>query len=510
MLRINLRNSILQDIQYKRDVLSLKNLFFTINNNDQIISLWILYDELYKKALISRANPDNNWFVRRLIVNQIMDLKKKIPDQEKLFPFLDSLILISIDINSRILESFKKNVPQLKPTIISNTGNKILIPSNSSGSSCFCDSVLVAMFLSTNKYDIIIDETIIPFSFFWEDERLQNEKDLSWIKLIEKPIEESDCFKIQKNKEKTLEIIKSLRGDLNVIISKMRKYKDLHVNYTNKSQKLGDMITFFRIKFNNNCKRSAPRGQDDPSEFILRILDMGGWGSLFYPIIREIRKDTFEDINDKNIFSNVNPFLRISIKNLNIIYLKPPENPIELQTLINNYFLTETSNILYKPANKNDTFYQYIIRQDKNLKNNWLQFKNDGFNIITSINIKLFRIPDPIILSIPRGSFGSTERTFTKVFIPKNEIIKISIMESPEKISTLHQIQYRLIAIMCHLSATRETGHYVIYFRYSDKWYYYDDNELDIRDTLQEEDIHDEINKGIIEKNSYVFLATRI
>ena len=205
------------------------------------------------------------------------------------------------------------------------------------------------------------------------------------------------------------------------------------------------------------------------------------------------------------MFKGIKPLIRTTIETPTIIQFSIHGGSI--QTAIDHFFFQsdETDERI-----KSKTFSEYIHSQNPKLVFSLI-------DVNTSIEKQLFRLSDPFVFSLKRA-IPEGKRIFTRVSIPEDDQIKFPIMEShTDKQSA---IPYRIYAIVCHSGATALSGHYVLYFRYGNRWYFYDD-AFPVK--FEEVSIHDDPKKGqddpkkrkkdhrgFVEQNVYLFWAVRV
>lgn len=529
---LHIHETALTDIQKKRQnadsLLAVHRLF---PGRTSTISLWIAYENLYEKALRSRlVNGDLSWYTRRVLVRQIIALKKQftltLDDPRKVEVFLDSLILISMDvlpkITNPVVEFPLVDFP-LKPLT-----KVAVVPSNESGSSCFCDVVIVAMFLATDRYDILLTDTN-PFQFFWADKFSETEIALiPWIINLISFIGKSPCYFVQleqltkgseprsniiEDSERAKELTKQKLKQMAIllrehIVKPMRGYEK-----TTESNDIGKSISNLRTKITDECGRLKSSigefRQDDASEFFRTLLEIGGWQSIFLPVLRHVRTDTFSESGVPRTLDKVRgvkPWIRTTIEAPGIIQFSIHDDSI--QTAIDHFFFEADENV--DKDIESGTFFEHVLLQDPNLIGTI-----SSINVDTSIEKQLFRLSDPLVFTlkrvVPTRFNPKGERIFTRVSIPPDDQIKFPIMEShTDKQSA---IPYRIYAIVCHSGATALSGHYVLYFRYGNRWYFYDD-AFPVK--FEEVSIHDdpkkkkEDHRGFVQRNAYLFWAERV
>lgn len=483
--------------------------------------LWIIYRELYRQAIQSRShilggNSTRDKFQsyhRRIIIYQISTILKDLDSlafSEKLgegsilpnllydpnskgwfsYPsvFLESLIVFLMDIDN---EKITHGTITPFPTIIETGKISTVLPMNLA-ESCFCDSVLVAMFLSTDFYDILLNENN-NFIFPWKDEGLldslyrDREKSITgrkWIKLMKNTVATSACYKPQKgDATRTVDKVKKIQGKLLDIVKTIREHQ---LQDTEKSKELAEKVSQLRKQLKDDCERGTVVKQEDPIEFFLTILAIGSWGPIFLPIMLEM--------------SNTPVFLGTSITDRVSVNIALPEEQI-------------TS---FRFMNEDRHPLQTLI--------DWnLDYIQNGDRTVTSS--AFLRVPEIFAFKVGRikqVGKGPPKKDKTEITIPEDDKFKIPVMRLPANINlSVAEIgslifnqksnlwDYEIIAIACQTGGVTETGHFVLYFKYNGTgdWFYYND----AGPVLQKVDIHENgKHKTIIEQNAYLFWAKRL
>ncbi len=494
----------------------------------KLLSLWIIYNNMLKRSLESESNYE----ARRLRIRELYFLLQSFKFEEEnninlniISVFLRSLIIFQFDLK----RSFK--IP--KPLIIPQNFDfkQILVPQNSSGNSCFCDVVLVAMFLSTTTYDLIFQKDNL-FTYLWEDELFL--KGLPEETMMENKITNSKCFLLQLERlqkmdmtvleiqkkaiENTKKIASKLLDSLLVIAKNLRKTLTFRT-LEEESVDLGEKVELFRILLAKECKWQEKLEQEDAAEFFETILGIGNFESAFFSMTRKIRIDSFSSQKQGHIFQKIPPFIRTfnnapSWQTLEIdLFLKINafKEGNSIQKLIDLEFLEEMSQTEHKKGIDN-VFVSYMRSIDKTMVDtNELFLINEGFTVNTREVMRFIKVPKVFFFVLRRTvqrELPTGEKTLvrpaTKVTIPEDEKITIPVFESNDK------FHYRITAIACQIGSL-DVGHYVLYFRYAnlDQWLYYDD--LRGKKGVVQVDIHAEgFHKKSIEKNAYLFWASRV
>ncbi|KKK91794.1 hypothetical protein LCGC14_2709370, partial [marine sediment metagenome] len=354
----------------------------------------------------------------------------------------------------------------------------MVVPTNVTGSSCFCDVMIVAMFLSTNFYDRILYETEL-FEFQWVNVELIEEKEnIEWIKFLINDIKRSACFETQKvilQKKKisdkklenlTEETTKTLMKEFqNILIDTVRIMRNpiFEKRYIILSNVISQNITSLRIKLRDSCGRGQPSGlfQEDTVEFFNSIMAIGNWETVYLSIIKEIKEYSFEfKIRNENIFKNVKPLIKFDIEPPGIFKLLILKNLGELQKLITTYFEKKEENtqeISFKELP--ESYKNYIFSKDPDSLS---KIESDQkMKIIEKTSRILIRIPDVFVFTLGRITEENTKIS-TNISIPANEILFIPVLRN----SNIKK--YKIQAIICQRGDVTG-GHYLLYFKFKNK-----------------------------------------
>lgn len=527
--------------------------------------LWILYRQLYNQALHSRIYTSNGkggdlveerfqFYRRRIIVHQIFTILNALgtmsPQEKSLLPdflqdkseeerdgrltipttFLDSLIVFLMDIEPY---TGLTSIPRLSTLIeVDSQGRKLwhVLPYNVLGTSCFCDSVIVAMFIATDFYDIMLDseETFTPFP--WEDKQLIGGKFAgkyrTWIRDMKSDVKKSACYRtqelekeekrgetkeikpledeeVEEIRRETIGAAKEIQTLMREIVTSMRdhvpKGSTDKVSGNTYEYVLGGKVSGLRKELSSKCRRGEAEAQEDIAEMFRSLLELGSWENRFLPVT--LRIDSQEYYQDSNLlYTNTK------------VVIEPPDLPFFSMKTRETQSLQELISMHLNVATKIDPTY----------------IKSIQLNQVISSTSGFLRLPDVLPFRIQRFDFVAwdkpSRKISTHVTIPKNQELVIPVMSfSASIISTgkppfhaENNWKYRITAMACHLGATDLGGHYVLYFRYNgsgEDWYYYNDMNSDEKkeNRLLKVDIfEDKIHRDTIEQNAYLFWAKRL
>ena len=479
------------------------------------LRLWMIYRKLYDISIKTRLLNGNdniskemNWYKRRLLMNSVLEQRKFIESKEPFKVnqrFLESLIVFLMDMIEDV--NPPQNLNHIPPEPVSLKDTTIIPPSNPTGTSCFCDSVIVAMFISTNKYDIILSKKNL-FQPLWADEQLSKLK-LAWMNPLLNKIEDSLCYTFQlklaeEKKEEAEKKTKKVAEDILVkrmfsIVQQMRTSRsgEASEHYDETSRNIATEISELRQKLDTECGRGGGMVgeefvQEDASAFFLAILSIGGWSGVFLSSMMELKISSFnisQEVIEKHGISLEIPGLLI--------------NDIEVGTHL-----------------------QLVINSNWDKRKFFIEKDDEGMTAWNT-SVGFVRISDPFVFLIQRDKpSGQEKKISTRITMPEKEIIEIPIMyyqnnetrldylpkTTVSPIFNLFKIiwKYQIFAILCHISPGAESGHYVLYFKYpqsNDNWYYYND----LGPIMQPVDIrNDKEHKQSIETDGYLFWADRI
>ena len=520
--------------------------------------LWIIYRQLYEQVLRSRIYTSSGkgnelreermkFYRRRIIVRQIFTILSsldlfgtKAPQEKSLLPdFLKNitekerdrwLVIPSTFLESLIVFLMDSEPYKVPPTItrlstfslVDNQQRELLpvLPYNVQGQSCFCDSLLVAMFIAHDFYDIMLDENQIFNIFPWEDKQLTEERFADefrpWIGYMKSEAKDSACYKTyEKEKEetkqehtlsdkeveevrnKTIVSLKELQILMRTLVNYMRQHVkkgSIDENFTNSYETvLGFFVSNLRKEL-FKCSRGEETKQEDISEMFRSLLEVGSWGNRFLPVALKIN---FEEYSRESTLLHTNTTVTIQGPDLPFFLMKKRETQ-SLQDLISSHL-----NAVTKEEKE-----QVLLKKRK-------------LDRVLSSTSGFVRLPDVLPFRVQRFDFISMDIPSWKigisVTIPENQELNIPIMSySANNIPMEHNWRYRITAMACHLGDTERSGHYVLYFRYNgtgDQWYYYNDvsSSGGGKNQLLKVDIYkDQNHKDTIEKHAYLFWAKRL
>lgn len=379
--------------------------------------LWMLYSQLLEKSIRLRFGKNSTnqltQLQRILLSEELVNLRqtelKTIKDEEKegIFPLLDSLIMLLMD----LLMDPKKiiiSAPHLKLDV-----SKFVFPSNVTGASCFCDVTLVSMFIAQEAYDFLLYPSRSPFitdTPLWENPWTKNNKAVSiltWSGLLISPFWESPCYlKSRKN-------FPSLEESMIESLAKSN-IEDIHQNLREKivnpmrgleeksSVEIGIEITKFLKELAEKCGvlTLGKRGQiiqEDAALFFSSLFTMQGWESMAFSTTRNLVIEEYTSIIPEGI--------------------SPP--PPKLISSIESFF---DMAILFLPGSTTDIIDLVTLLKRKFLGSFTQDEVKGKFNVKKTTHIQLVRIPNPFVFFLQRGVQGLL------VKLPQDEKINVPIM----------------------------------------------------------------------------------
>ena len=476
--------------------------FYSIVPENVNHSLLILYESLHKRIFLPAftkkyARRFLVFQIRESILSEVKKRKKKeeveenkiMRDRNLLLIQLESLILNLMDLID--FEDYRIKIPFLSEEALLEN---IALPLNI-GQSCFCDVVIVAMFLATNRYDVLL-HIPDPFRFLWKDYYLEEDsRSMPWLKFISIDIENNSCFitqkktfedkKISSEKIKILTInetknlVKTFQETLIKIATNMRKFSNTS-ELNKKIEDLSEEIEILRINFKIVCglesgfdPKTGKLIQEDTEAMFLAILGIGNFEPLFLSI-----QMSYEEIN---FFKKVdNTYEKYDIEQLEEYSIESPSiKSFQLKKEDNKKDITEIikKDSDFKLAFKewkispNDKYIKFISPTNPDLAKDILDSKNFHLRLRTK---QIFvKIPTIFVFSLIRYDITGKSEDISISF--NNEYINVEILGKIKK--------YRLLAIACHEGVKFSEGHYILYFRYQDgqNWYYYNDLGPQIR-----------------------------
>ncbi len=472
---------------------------------------WLLYDSLLRAVVRARGPAAASR--RRVLAAQIPGVVAMMWDHPVVRTHVGSLLAMLVD--PTLVEpppGFPARAPC--PPVDRDRRMKATVPSNSSGSSCFCDVVLVAMFLATQGYDEVLYRE--PFERGWRDKIVYDDNlvGLDWLEKLREEATSSPCF-IQHQKQGadeslavalTLEKSEEMQALLvDRIVRPMRLMVSVDILQC-EANALGKVISELREGLLECGFMGQLFGQEDSEELFTGILRIGEWDALFLPIVRLTHENTFSGtVGGYDLSKTVPKHVVVDLDPVHAILEFPTEPRGEgepLQRLLDSSY--------FRPVESweelNESYLKYIWEVAPELKG---KTKSDFLSVNATVRTvsqwQLLRVPDPFAFSLRRLTYerGVVVRNENRVLLPKDGIIEI-----PPPATDL---RYRIFAIACQFGEA-DRGHYVLYFRCSgssdsDSWYYYNDTggpEL-IAVNMREEE-----REIFISKNAYLFWAERI
>ena len=494
-----------------------------------LVPAWLAYDTLARESI--RVRRQQIRVARRLVQKEIVQydslfLRPAASTQDRgegllaAIGKMEALFVYLLDVSLEL---------RLPPASMAlpRSMDSVTVPSNAAGTSCFCDVVLVAMFLATDRYDAILarENTFVPA---WDRMSVEMLEDISvragWPRQLFGGLEASVCYLHQLNIDpasagantlKTAERIRSVLSDN--IVRRMRAHAP-GVDHAAASLEIGESVSDLRLILAGECGRgSTSLQEDDASDMFLTLLGVGSWGPLFLPVILETRVDVFEDVVGRDdLFRNVPPLVRTNIK--------APELPRmdfapgfrsgdSLQRLVDDNFLSDvrSEELVVVDPTRPGHFAQYLFASDPSMYDaNASLFASVGFRVVSNTSHRFARVPAVLAFSIARGVPGpfvqEGERVFTRVMLPAENMLHVSMLDDSD--DAPHRVTYRIVAIACHIGKGPQSGHYILYFRYAEtgRWYRYND----ISAAVDPADVNENVNdRTTVEENGYLFWAVQ-
>ncbi len=342
------------------------------------------------------------------------------------------------------------------------------------GHSCFCDSVAVAMFLASQRYDRIFLD--FPQADKFDLKRIELSDNEIWYKGIKTPTILNTC------EDSVISV--SILNVLKEIMEGMRKGIG--------NEKLTPLMKSLRKTLENSCGGQESTEQGDPDQFYYTLLNIAG-ASGFIPLFSSTNIWEF----DSKEFPSVPPLYEIEVMAGSIRIEIPRKGNTELQSMIARKFRPIDKGSELRTAGRwNDFFLKYGVL----LSFDYMMTPR------VSEHIVLLYAPSTFALNIQRNvptgeGEGEPIKTKQRVKFPPNFEIKIPTIIHPG-------LRYQIFAIACH-RGTSGRGHYVLYFNYEkdNQWYFYNDDEKTLSkrvNGLSKDDITE------IETLGTLFWVTRI
>ncbi len=475
---------------------------------------WLLYDSLLRAVVRARGPAAASR--RRVLAAQIPGVVARKMGNSAARAYVGSLLAMLID---PIPIPPPPEFPGVPCPLVSSR-MRVPVPEHSGGSSCFCDVVLVAMFLGTSGYDELLFRK--ASSPVWQDALVDDKAIPSpvWVHELRWNLEINRCFARHKylgmNEEAaekaTLEDIKGLQRLLaEGIAGPMRTLipKDLFVQ---ESHKIGESVIQLRKRLRDCGFMGVGGAQEDSEELFNAILYMGEWNGLFWPILRKTLKRTITGtVRGQRLEKSIPPRTTVTI-DVTFLFINFPPDPLGsvfplphlLQHLLDDaYSSSSSTDEVEKELGEGD--FDYIRENLQSLTHLTDDELGAGDLEIQYVSKeRLLRVPDPFAFSLRRMTHehGAAVRKENLVLLPDDHVIEVP--------SPGGDLRYRIFAIACQ-EGTARSGHYTLYFRCSgspdpNSWYYYND----MGPKLTAVDMGNEKRKNFISKNAYLFWAERI
>lgn len=412
---------------------------------------------------------------KRLIMGNLLNLVYTIrdvnllDDDAKLGYFFLQTVFIHLLTPRSWVPIDLRPIPKLKDY------RNLIVPKNDSGSSCFCDAVLVAMFLTSHENDKLLPR--IPFSggdfYPWEEAEGETELFLS---LFDEKIPKVILMSTLKSSCRNVNEANELIDLLMTIVTQMRDVPNTKKDRDEKTELVGQIITVFRGELFDKCDIGTPFQQESAPLFLVNMVRLNHMNPVLFPLIREIRVDSFYSGNRR--VEAVPDLVNFGIPDPVLTTLNPGEGkkPRTLQEVINSeYFPNIEIELLKDPESfkKGGIFANHINKftRVENIKNLAVERK-----LVRSF----IKLPKVLVLEMSRAlptQFGPRKIQFD-ITIPDSMQLTIPMFEPTN--SNPINITYRIIAIVCHTSGLLgiESGHYITYFLpYEEKnnWLLYND-----------------------------------
>ncbi len=486
-------------------------------------AFWLLYGRLSRELSRELARRPPDLFRRRLVVLELAALRPSVADRDAFSAaFLDSLLISSLDPvpwAEPVDETVPGFVRPLPLALFSSAAGNAVMPRNVANS-CFCDSVIVAMFLATDAYDRHLSEE--PFLLPWRDSPGGVPHPApEWLRETVPVVENSLCY--QKNaealglnsdppaatpeevKQFTLESIRKLQGTLrDLVVNVMRVRVSDREQYLGAQETIGLAIENFRETLSQECGGGeGVAGQEDAVEFYEHILQAGGWLPLHSVTFRTVKKTTYVDRDaSRNLFASLIPTYSVHVDLRAALRTRLGERRAPLQELIDAAFRPVLSTDVITP--KRDTgVFEAAYEQDPRLRENVAKYPDTTeFELSFETTEEIARLPDDVLVFVvDRFALeeGEMRRVATEVDLPRDGVVRFR-----------GSVDYSLIAVVCRIGDTPQGAHYFLYFRRGDRWYRYDDTVTSPEEPARSVRLTDEAVRKEIEETGTIFWAKKI
>ncbi|KKL98621.1 hypothetical protein LCGC14_1822600 [marine sediment metagenome] len=444
---------------------------------------------------------------RRVMVHQLVQYRRAqiaaagSGEQRPWDALIDSLLVYAMDPAAPLLEHPVAGVPDIPQPGTLETDLRWSMPLNRE-SSCFCDVVVAAMFMSGTSYDVLLTGVHLPL---WRDAHVRNALiplQLAWVDALFPSVTDTRCYGVQFDEEtekgaapedaardarsialRTAEEARALLKD--TIVTNMRTLVPDDARRRDSVRRVTDGVTLLRLLIAERCKlfdvdpeTGAVRfGTEDAVVFFHAILDVGGWGPAFLPVVRTVRAASFSLVlpgRTRNLLADVPPLVSAEVSSVvRVPVLDIPDDAGGTLQAVFDAAFSGVSEVGIEDAGS--THMQHILTQRPDLADVLIPvlFPLRRPKAITSIWHRLARVPDTFVFALRRGVHSSVlarvERVFTPAEVGDGERLSVPLLDADGRA----RFVYRIAAMVL------ERGeHYTLYLRVGggDQWYFYDDN----------------------------------
>ena len=492
-----------------------------------------VYASLHDIVLRARSAADD--VRRRVLVHQLVQYRAAQAaarnNRRPTDALVDSLVVHAMD-PTLAVEHPVVDVPQIPRPDPLDAAVRWSLPSNRSHS-CFCDVVLVAMFMSSTAYDALLAGWHVVL---WRDAYVRAgmaRLGVQWPFALFPDVTDLPCFHEQLRqqqaagetdaeavrlaRESALRIAEQVRRLLaDSVVVNMRTVVHDETLRRQFVAAVTDGVEQLRRTLSEQCALfdveeatgEAVFGPDDAAVFFHALLDVGGWGPAFLPVVRNVRAQRFSLVlpgTTRDLLADVPPRVTAEVSpTVRVPVLSFPQGAggTTLQAVIDAAFLHDP---VVEDSPSIRSHLDYILRERPDLASEFVPvlLPMRQPKTWTSDWQRLARVPDVFVFALARGAHSSAgpdvQRVFTAASVERGERVLVPVLDG----GVDARLPYRVAAMVL------EQGlHYTLYLRVGgvgDQWYFYDDQSSE----MPRVDIHQEPLRTTIAQNAYLFWAVR-
>ena len=374
-------------------------------------------------------------------------------------------------------------------------------------SSCYCDVVIVSMFLATDAYDSIFDTNLDVFSSDhkpWDDDYLfefiGDDDPLSWLKNVQPNLRTNPCLKDTRNLEdaKTrITTFKLLLGDL--VRGKLREALPADRDENTWAIDQRKVVTEIREFVFRECGGAKLGSPEDASEFFQKIMIITGWDTIALPIRVELWTTEYwiPSLNNLSVRATNSKVVAPDIPIFKIFMTGNPARTLQSVIDANLGRHLDIAEVEKITITDETNAVHLSLKEEADRRN--ITLPSPGYVVSSrrSYSWTTFaRVPDYIVFKLEPES--GISRTRTRVTLEEDPTISLPILGIPDDEGADPRISFRVFSVVIH-----DPGHWWMYFRYPPDyteavWYKYDDTSPKITLAIPEELKLDVEDKGTL------------